>query len=86
MGGWGTHAVSINGTTIYVTVTSTGPLACNGTDVPGTVTLDVNVLSWSAGTGGAVRVPTKMQGTYDYSSPAADGCKAGATQQVITYG
>ena len=44
--------------------TATGSINCKGTALPTAVTLDINVLSWTAGRGGAVRTPTRMQGTY----------------------
>ena len=85
-GSWGSYSASYNGTTIYFSGSHVGPVSCGGTDIPASITVDVNVLSWSAGTGGAARTPTQMQGTYSYSSQADDGCKAGATQQTISYG
>ena len=54
---------------------------------PTAVTLDINVLSWTAGQGGSVRTPTRMQGTYTESSPASDlDCKATGSQQTVSYG
>jgi hypothetical protein len=86
-GGWGPHTVSFNGTTMYVSALDVaGPVTCRGIPMPASATIDVNVLAWSAGTGGAVRTPTQMQGAYDYSNPAEDGCHASETQQTISYG
>ena len=84
---WGTHAATFDGSTIDVSFTGTGSINCKGTALPTAVTLDINVLSWTAGRGGAVRTPTRMQGTYTESAPASDlGCKAAGTQQTVSYG
>jgi eukaryotic-like serine/threonine-protein kinase len=84
---WGSsHAVTFNGTTIYFSALDPGFARCKGTPVPTTITLDLNVLSWSAGQGGAVRTPTQIQGSYSFASPASEGCTASQTQQVLTYG
>lgn len=84
---WGSHAATFDGTTIDVSFTGTGSINCKGTALPTAVTLNFNVLSWTAGQGGAVRTPTRMQGTYTESSPASDlGCKAAGTQQTVSYG
>ena len=84
---WGSHAATFNGTTIDISFTATGSINCKGTALPTAVTLDINVLSWTAGQGGTVRTPTRMQGTYTESAPASDlGCKAAGTQQTVSYG
>jgi eukaryotic-like serine/threonine-protein kinase len=84
---WGTHAASFDGSTVDASFTATGSINCKGTALPTAVTLDINVLSWTAGQGGAVRTPTQMQGTYTESAPASDlGCKAAGTQQTVSYG
>ena len=84
---WGTHAATFNGSTVDVSFTATGSINCKGTALPTAVTLDINVLSWTAGQGGTVRTPTQMQGTYTESAPASDlGCKAAGTQQTVSYG
>lgn len=84
---WGSHAATFDGTTIDISFTDTGSINCKGTALPTAVTLDINVLSWTAGQGGAKRTPTRMQGTYTESAPASDaGCKAAGTQQRVSYG
>ncbi len=84
---WGTHAATFNGSTIDVSFTATGSINCKGTALPTAVTLDINVLGWTAGQGGTVRTPTQMQGTYTESAPASDlGCPAAGTQQTVSYG
>ena len=84
---WGSHAATFDGTTIDMSFTDTGSINCKGTALPTAVTLDINVLSWTAGQGGAKRTPTRMQGTYTESAPASDaGCKAAGTQQSVSYG
>ena len=84
---WGSHAATFDGSTIDVSFTATGSINCKGTALPTAVTLDINVLSWTAGQGGAVRTPTRMQGTYTESAPASDlGCPAAGTQQTVSYG
>jgi predicted Ser/Thr protein kinase/negative regulator of sigma E activity len=84
---WGTHAATFDGSTIDVSFTATGSINCKGTALPTAVTLDINVLSWTAGQGGAVRTPTRMQGSYTESAPASDlGCPAAGTQQTVSYG
>lgn len=84
---WGTHAATFDGSTVDVSFTATGSINCKGTALPTAVTLDINVLSWTAGQGGAVRTPTQMQGTYTESAPASDlGCPAAGTQQTVSYG
>jgi len=84
---WGSHAATFDGTTIDISFTDTGSINCKGTALPTAVTLDINVLSWTAGQGGTKRTPTRMQGTYTESAPASDaGCKAAGTQQTVNYG
>jgi hypothetical protein len=84
---WGTHAATFDGSTIDTSFTATGSINCDGTALPAAVTLDINVLSWTAGQGGTVRTPTQMQGTYTESTPASPlGCKAAGTQQTVSYG
>jgi hypothetical protein len=84
---WGSHAATFDGNTIDISFTDTGSINCKGTALPTAVTLNINVLSWSAGKGGATRTPTRMQGTYTESAPASDsGCKAAGTQQTVSYG
>ena len=84
---WGTHAATFDGSTIDISFTATGSINCKGTALPTAVTLNINVLSWTAGQGGAVRTPTRMQGTYTESAPASDlGCPAAGTQQTVSYG
>lgn len=84
---WGSHSATFDGTTIDISFTGTGSINCKGTALPTAVTLDINVLSWTAGQGGAPRTPTQMQGTYTESSPASDlGCPAAGTQQTVSYG
>jgi hypothetical protein len=84
---WGSRAATFDGTAIDVSFTGTGSINCKGTALPTAVTLDINVISWTAGQGGAVRTPTQMQGTYTESAPASDlGCKAAGMQQTVSYG
>ena len=85
---WGTHTATFDGnSSIDVSFTASGSINCKGTALPTAVTLDVNVLAWTAGTGGADRTPTQMQGTYTESAPASTlGCKAAGTQQTVSYG
>jgi hypothetical protein len=84
---WGSHAATFDGTKIDISFTGTGSINCKGTALPTAVTLDINVLSWTSGQGGATRTPTRMQGTYTESAPASDaGCKAAGTQQTVSYG
>lgn len=84
---WGSHAATFDGNTIDISFTDTGSINCKGTALPTAVTLDINVLSWSAGQGGTTRTPTRMQGTYTESAPASDsGCPAAGTQQTVSYG
>jgi hypothetical protein len=84
---WGSHAATFDGTKIDISFTDTGSINCKGTALPTAVTLDINVLSWTAGRGGATRTPMRMQGTYTESAPASDsGCKAAGTQQTVSYG
>jgi hypothetical protein len=84
---WGSHAATFDGTTIDISFTGTGSINCKDTALPTAVTLDIKVLSWTAGQGGAVRTPTRMQGTYTESAPASDlGCNAAGTQQTVSYG
>src|SRR6185437_4675555 len=84
---WGTHAATFDGTTVDVSFTATGSINCKGTALPTAVDLNFSVLSWTAGQGGAVRTPTRMQGTYTESAPASTlGCQAAGTQQAVSYG
>ena len=85
---WGTHTATFDGnSSIDVSFTASGSINCKGTALPTAVTLDVNVLAWTAGTGGADRTPTQMQGTYTESAPASTlGCNAAGTQQTVSYG
>jgi eukaryotic-like serine/threonine-protein kinase len=84
---WGSsHAVTFNGTTIYFSARDLRLGRCNDTSALTTITLDLNVLSWTAGQGGAVRTPARIQGSYSYATPASGGCEAARTQQILTYG
>ena len=82
---WGTRDASFNGTTLSWSFSGVGQTSCDGVGRPDTATLDITVLAWSAGTGGAARTPTQMQGTYDFSSPAYGSCKADEAQETVTY-
>ncbi len=84
-GSWGTHEASFNGTTLYWSVSGVGQTNCDGVGVPDTGSLDITVLAWSAGTGGAARTPTQIQGTYDFSSQASGSCHASEAQETVTY-
>jgi eukaryotic-like serine/threonine-protein kinase len=84
---YGSHAATFDGTTIDVSFTATATVNCKGTLLPTAVTLDVTVLSWTAGQGGAVRTPTRMQGTITASAPASSlGCSAAGDVETISYG
>jgi eukaryotic-like serine/threonine-protein kinase len=84
---WGSHPATYDGTTIEVSFTATGSVNCKGTALPTALTLNVTVLSWTAGQGGAVRTPTRMQGTITASAPASSlGCPAAGDVETITYG
>jgi hypothetical protein len=84
---WGSHPATYDGTTIEVSFTATGSVNCKGTPLPTALTLNVTVLSWTAGQGGAVRTPTRMQGTITASAPASSlGCPAAGDVETITYG
>ena len=84
---WGSHPATFDGTTIKVSFTALGSVNCKGTALPTALTLDVSVLSWTAGQGGAVRTPTRMQGTITASAPASSlGCPAAGDVETITYG
>ena len=82
---WGTRDASFNGTTLYWSFSGVGQTSCDGVGRPDTATLDITVLAWSAGTGGAARTPTQMQGTYDFSSPAYGSCHDDEAQETVTY-
>lgn len=83
---WGSHPATYDGTTIEVSFTALGG-NCKGTALPTALTLDVTVLSWTAGQGGAVRTPTRMQGTITASAPASSlGCPAAGDVETISYG
>jgi hypothetical protein len=84
-GSWGTHDASFNGTTLYWSVSGVGQTSCDGVGSPDTGSLDITVLAWSAGTGGAARTPTQIQGTYDFSSQANGSCNASEAQETVTY-
>ena len=84
-GSWGTHDASFNGTTLYWSVSGVGQTNCDGVGSPDTGSLDITVLAWSAGTGGAARTPTQIQGTYDFSSQASGSCHASEAQETVTY-
>jgi eukaryotic-like serine/threonine-protein kinase len=84
---WGSHPATYDGTTVEVSFTATGSVNCKGTALPTALTLNVTVLSWTAGQGGAVRTPTRMQGTITASAPASSlGCPAAGDVETITYG
>ena len=88
---WGTHPATFDGTTIHMSFigtagSGTGIVDCNGTPVPTAVTLDINVLSWTAGQGGAVRTPTRMQGTYTESVETGSSCAGAGFQMTVSYG
>jgi Protein kinase domain len=84
---WGSHPATYDGTTIGVSFTATGSVNCKGTALPTALTLNVTVVSWTAGQGGAVRTPARMQGTITASAPASSlGCPAAGDVETITYG
>jgi hypothetical protein len=84
---YGTHPATFDGTTVTVSFTGLGSVNCKGTLLPTAATLNVTVLSWTAGQGGAVRTPTQMQGTITASAPASSlGCAAAGDVETINYG
>lgn len=71
---WGSpHTLSFDGTTIRASATDDSPTSCNGIPAPGTIDLNLTVVSWSVGPG-STRRPLRLQGTYTMTYYGVGGC------------
>jgi hypothetical protein len=85
-GEWGSsHEVTFNGNTIYFSALDPGPISCNGSPNPATITLNLTVVSWVVGQD-SVRRPDHIQGLYTIANSATASCPTGYLTETLASG